>query len=105
MKKADKDWLFSKVNTLREIRNGINNTLEYTDIFLSNSMILWLEVFIKEIGEKTLKLKENEFEKCKGCYIKNKEECLELFGSTICARELLTTKQLKEIHKKAVFDK
>ena len=95
MRKEEKDWLFGKLNTLREIRNGIDNTLEYTDIFLSNSMILWLEVFIKEIGERTLKLNESQFEICKGCWIKNKEECLKLFGSKDCARILVMQKVSK----------
>jgi len=54
MNKNDKDWLFSKITTFREISEGINNTLEYTDIFLSKSMVLWINNFIKEIHEKII---------------------------------------------------
>jgi len=32
---------------------------------------------------------KKEFEKCEGCYIKNKAECLKLFGSKDCARMLV----------------
>ena len=35
-----------------------------------------------------------KFEKCKGCWVKNKEECLKLFGSEICVRLLLIENSL-----------
>ena len=34
-------------------------------------------------------INKKEFEKCEGCYIKNKKECLKLFGSKDCARMLV----------------
>jgi len=55
MNKKEKDWLFSKINTLREISYGINKSLEISDLNLSNSMVLWINNFIREIHEKTIK--------------------------------------------------
>lgn len=52
MNKKEKDWLFNKIGILREISKGIKDTLEYTDIFFSKSMILMINNFIKEIHEK-----------------------------------------------------
>ena len=52
MNKQDKDWIFSKISTLREISYGINETLEHTDLYLSSSMVLWINNFIREIHEK-----------------------------------------------------
>ena len=52
MNKKDKDWLFSKIKTLRKISKGIDFTLEITDLYLSKSMVYYLENFIKEIHKK-----------------------------------------------------
>ncbi len=49
MNKKDKDWLFSKVDTLREISKGIDLSLEYTDLYLTKSMVISIDNFIKEI--------------------------------------------------------
>ena len=57
LNKQDKDWIFSKINTLKEIRYGIEstleNTLENTNLYISRSMVLWINNFIREITEKT----------------------------------------------------
>ena len=52
MNKKDKNWIFSKINTLREISIGINNALESNNQHLCNAMSLWIDNFIKEIHEK-----------------------------------------------------
>jgi len=52
MNKKDKDWLFSKINTLQEISIGINEVLESNNSHLCTAMSLWINNFIKEIHQK-----------------------------------------------------
>jgi len=55
MNNKNKEWLFSKISTLREISCGINETLEYRHIQVSKDIVLWINNFIKEIHEKIIK--------------------------------------------------
>ena len=52
MNKNDKNWLFSKINTLQEISIGINKAVESNNLHLCTAMSLWINNFIKEIHEK-----------------------------------------------------
>lgn len=53
MNKQDKDWLFSKIETLKVINEGIFDVIDDSKPYLTHSMCLWIENFIKEIHKKT----------------------------------------------------